>query len=590
MFAMLCGVNDNSLMKKQNFVLISFLFLVFAALLSDSAGAATYKSEGAVEAQFKKTGKSRQVLVNVGPGFHINEKAPNKLVIEPGHKSIDPKQKFPHNLVFDLPALKSGSTVEVSAYVCDDALTVCETRAFAWSDEGSSIELKDLKELQAKMIQEKSSMPEGKTSVVVKHGFYQDSLETAMKECEATKKPVMLLFSARWCPGCQRLEKEVWSAGDPRKVLKKFSKVKLDADKFVNQAAMEKYGVRGIPTTLILNCQGEELTRYIDYQPKETLFKSLEAFLAQKNPATASQLMARAEKGDAEAARTLAKRFAQSYSNDNAMKWYAKVPDREKDLEYWQALVGQLSAESEKSSDLTVKTKLKEALAGAIKNFAETPSTLDWRSQLADLQGSETPEGQKTLQDLVDLCNSLMIAPERMQKFNQAEDPGDYRGIESLKVYEAKAEALASLKKTEEEKAAWKAGVSEGARLGLKDDGTGQFLRFLPILKKAGEVDRVTKFFETGLKRSPGDPELSRRYAQFLFEQKQYQKASEYALASIDKSYDRNEIYAAKVYAKSLNKMGQKSQAKDFLLKYQARPDLSASSRSDIEAALKDLN
>ena len=577
-------------MNKQNISRFSFVILGLGCFLfSAEVGAATYKSEKAVEALFKKPGQSRQILVNVKTGFHINEKAPNKLIIQPGSKSLEPSQKFSHSLVFNLPALKNGSTVEVQAYVCDDALTVCETRQFAWTDEGEAVDLKDLKALQAKQVQ---GAPEKVTvfPVKVKHGFYQDSLETALKECEATKKPVMLLFSARWCPGCQRLEKEVWSSADPKKVLKKFSKVKLDADRFANQAMMEKYGVRGIPTTLILNCQGEELTRYVDYLPKEVLFKNLEALLAQKDLPTSSQLMARADKGDAEAARTLAKRFAQSYSVDNAMKWYAKVPDREKDLDYWSALIGQLSAENEKSTDAAVTTKLKEALSGAIKNFPETPSTLDWRSQLADLQGADSKEGQATLQNLVSLCDALIKDPARMTKFNQAEDPGDYRGIETLKVYESKAEALGALKKTDEEKAAWQAGVAEGSRLGLKDDGTGQFLRFLPILKKAGENERVTKFFETSLKRNPGDPELLRRYAQFLFEQKQYQKASENALKSIEGSYDRNEIYAAKIYAKSLNKIGQTGPAKDFLLKYQARPDLSASSRSDIEAALKDLN
>jgi hypothetical protein len=229
------------------------------------------------------------------------------------------------------------------------------------------------------------------------------------------------------------------------------------------------------------------------------------------------------------------------------------------------------------------------ALQEALKAFPETPTSLDWRSQLAELQG-DTPEGKATLEGTVALCEALIKDPVRMKKFNKAEPAGDYLGIESLKVYEARAEAIEAEKKPAEEvKKAWTAGVEEGARLDIKDEPTGKFYRFLTILKKAGENKRVEHFFQKYLAKSPQDPELLRRYSKFLYDNGRFQEAAEKSLASIAGSYDQNEIFAATLYAKSLAKEGQGKKAKDFLLSYDQRPNLSARSRKEVESTLTQI-
>lgn len=545
-------------------------------LFSGNLFAAKLKSEGSVNA--KMTG--RQVEVMVDKGFHINDKAPNQVLILPAGGTVKPTTLDSYKIVFKLPKLAVKARVRATAFVCDDALTVCETLKWTWDSKGQAVSNDDTP----------GSISTPKAGPVkVKHGFYVDSYASAEKDCRAKKQPIMLLFSARWCPGCMRMEKENWDNAAMKPVLAKFAKVKLDSDRFENSATMKKYEVAAIPTLLILNCEGEELERFVDYQKPEPFKAALERVIATKDLPTHAELVKKAEAGDGAAAMILGKRAAQTFAKDEALKWYALAPNRESDIEYWWVLVDDASLASEKDSGDAAKKKFRQTLDSAIAKFPETPSSLDWRIRLAELQGNESKEGVKTLESLVQFCDELIKDPSKMEKFNKNEFAGDYDGIETLKVYQAKAEALATLKKDVESKRAWKDAVAEGARLGIKDEPSGKFFRFLYILKQAGESERVEAFFQKHLKKNPNDPELQRRYAKFLQEQGKYRASADMAFKSLKNSYDRNEIFAATVYAGSLAKAGEVVEAKRFLLKYQTRTDLSASSRAEIEAALASL-
>ncbi len=551
--------------------LLSLLLLVHSLPLF----AADFKSANAVHANFSNKDKAL-VTVEIGDGFHLNQEAPNQVLVQKRViKANTIREKFAS---FAIDPIQASDSITLNAYVCDDALTSCESRTWTWDATG-----KLLQGTPAKVDAMENSLP------ITQHGFIQDSLPTAIDQCKKTRLPIMLLFSARWCPGCMRMEQEIWTNPKYQGTLALFTKVKLDADRFKNKPMMEKYGVAGIPTTLILNCDGEELERYVDYQEPHGFQQALKLVAKNKELLTRTQLEKRASLGEESSELLLARRAALSGDNATALKWYSFIPEKKSEAFYWWALVDDSSRRQDKTPSAENKKQLLENLQGAIAAFPETPTTLDWRSQLAELQGAETKESIVTLDGTIKLCDQLIQDPDHMKRFNGAEPAGDYLGIESLKVYQAKAEALSAEKKMEEARLAWAAAVKEGNRLGIKDEPSGKFFRYLTILKSAGEKDRVDHFFKKFLAITPRDPELLRRYGKFLYDQGNYKEAAARAFSSLAYSYDQNEVFAATLYAKAVAKDGNPKRAKDFLLRYLDRADISSRSREEISDTLSKL-
>jgi protein disulfide-isomerase len=96
--------------------------------------------------------------------------------------------------------------------------------------------------------------------------------DAALQKAVAENKHVLVDFSGSdWCGWCIKLDKEVFSKetfvdyADENLVLLLVdfprSKEQSDEQRTANEALAEKYGIRGFPTVLILNPQGEVIER-----------------------------------------------------------------------------------------------------------------------------------------------------------------------------------------------------------------------------------------------------------------------------------------------------------------------------------------
>lgn len=104
-----------------------------------------------------------------------------------------------------------------------------------------------------------------------------DSLSTAMTDSAQSSKPILLVFTASWCPPCQVMKHEVWTDLAVQKSAEsQYVPVLLDIDLPENRPASGHYGVTSIPTILVLNPQGEVIRRASVMDASETL-----AFLQQ---------------------------------------------------------------------------------------------------------------------------------------------------------------------------------------------------------------------------------------------------------------------------------------------------------------------
>ncbi len=105
--------------------------------------------------------------------------------------------------------------------------------------------------------------------------FIFKGINQTIEDKIASKRPVILLFSASWCGSCKK-QKPILN-----KVLAKhkeivFFEIGSDLNKLRKKVLFKKYQVQGIPT-LVLFKEGKEVERLIGVQSPKDLENSLSA-------------------------------------------------------------------------------------------------------------------------------------------------------------------------------------------------------------------------------------------------------------------------------------------------------------------------
>ncbi len=103
-------------------------------------------------------------------------------------------------------------------------------------------------------------------------GRWEDDFAKAKAEAAEKGRPILIDFTGSdWCPWCVKLDKEVFSKND----FKKYARANLvlfvadfprgtklpKKEAAQNKELMEKYGVQGFPTVLLVDATGKEIAR-----------------------------------------------------------------------------------------------------------------------------------------------------------------------------------------------------------------------------------------------------------------------------------------------------------------------------------------
>lgn len=111
-----------------------------------------------------------------------------------------------------------------------------------------------------------------------------EGLARAKKE----NKPVMVDFTAVWCPPCHAMEDSTFTSPDVIKKASAFIPVRIDIDKQREVAAgynalARKYGGIGIPNVLFMASDGKKLKHIVGYYGPRQFIAAIDSALAMSN-------------------------------------------------------------------------------------------------------------------------------------------------------------------------------------------------------------------------------------------------------------------------------------------------------------------
>jgi thioredoxin-related protein len=121
-------------------------------------------------------------------------------------------------------------------------------------------------------------------------------IEHAFAQARAEHKPVLLYWGAKWCPPCNQLKATLFNRQDFIERSRGFVAVSLDGDQPGAQKLGSRFKVRGYPTMILFNTEGQEITRLPGEADAPQVMSVLQLGLANGRPAKAVLADARAGK------------------------------------------------------------------------------------------------------------------------------------------------------------------------------------------------------------------------------------------------------------------------------------------------------
>jgi thiol:disulfide interchange protein len=99
--------------------------------------------------------------------------------------------------------------------------------------------------------------------------------QAALDEAKQTGKPVLIDFTASWCPPCRVMKHEVWPNREVAKAANDgYVPLLVDVDEPKNAQVAERYGIQTIPSIFVVDGDGQ-VVRQASFMTADDMIKFL---------------------------------------------------------------------------------------------------------------------------------------------------------------------------------------------------------------------------------------------------------------------------------------------------------------------------
>jgi len=488
------------------------------------------------DGQFETAIKNNTIELVTKKGFHFNDKAPAYALFDEAKEKTKPTVKTEAKFVFN--SATTFKKAELNFYVCDDAKTVCEQQNVQVVNKPSA----DLKNQNPQVV-----------------AALQPSEETSKQTHYS--KTTLLVFSAPWCPACIRLHSETMATKAFKTAVKNIEVKEINIDLVENEKISDQYGVKAIPTMILVNTSGDEVTRWLDYQEISKLEPQLKK--ATKETATIQDKIAKAKAGDKKLASELGYNAYNKMNWKEAIQWF-EISGTKKDLTY--KLASEVS-QAEESYDDNEQSK-KDYFGVVEKAITLTPSDFDrirWSVDLFEKAKDQNKEiASEKIKQTLEKIQEYLTPNKNLKKLVQESTYGDSTSFEKAELIDLQLR-LAKLSEKESEKAESVAGFKkklseELSRIKLNKNYPGMFINAIQYHSEAGQLEKCEELYKELISQHEKTYVYYQKYANFLVKQKKYDQA----LKQIDLAIQYAEGNTPQLHLikiKVLKELGQKESA-----------------------------
>ncbi len=464
--------------------------IILAALLVfTSLHTFAKKTDGSFESKIIKTNETpAEIEIISKKGFHFNDKAPISATFDIEKAKQKPSFKSEKKISFKI--IEKSNHAEINFYMCDDAKTVCEQQKI---------------KIEIQKTEAKSASPQ--------------NTETKKKFTFKSNKPTLLVFSAPWCPACIRLKTETLNQKSIENTLKKLSVQTINIDLVENEELSNQFDVNAIPTVVLLNKNGDEVFRWLDYQPADSFSKELDLNI--KLSQSLVDLQKKAEKGNQQAILLLAKNAESKMKWEEAAWWFSQHKDP-------QYIKNKLNAEVNKAQeDLEDKGISKELLQKTVlEAYQKAESILDKAEWMIvyfdDFNADKKPQDLEQIDKMISELKIILKGDNYTEVFENsitANNQSDFGKIEVLdKVYR-----LQKLLGNEDQIKTAKNELKEELKTRTVDyTKPGQTLDTIYYFDQVDDQTKLKEIYLGLIEKYPNTYVYHQKYANYLFRKKEY--------------------------------------------------------------------